>query len=59
VSFVRDNLHKRWPFRRLLCLIGRHDYELARVEGERSALLFCFYCPQTRLSTLPAHNGKA
>jgi hypothetical protein len=46
-----DNWHKWPPLARLLCKIGRHDYEAERVQvWLRATDLYCFYCGHRKRS---------
>jgi hypothetical protein len=46
----RSNWHKLPVIRDLICAIGRHDFELRRVDGENLATLECFYCEAQKRS---------
>ena len=47
-----DNWHKHPTLGRLMCRMGRHDFELQQLR-EKSAILECFYCGRPRESFLP------
>jgi len=44
-----DNWHKWPPLSRLMCKLGRHDFEFSHTEGEWG-VLECFYCERKRKS---------
>jgi len=46
-----DNWHKYPPVSKILCKIGRHDYEPSSVEG-KWVMLYCFYCGHRKKSHL-------
>lgn len=53
----RTNWHKHPVVSRLLCSIGRHDYEYEGPGNHpNSAILWCFYCDAKRNSTI-SQNG--
>ena len=35
--------HKLWPFRPVMCWMGRHDYGV-KYPVKHGARLYCFYC---------------
>jgi hypothetical protein len=49
-----DNWHKHPVVSKLLCKVGRHDYEFMKAEerpnGEIYGHLECFYCESKRIS---------
>ena len=50
----RTNWHSWPPLSRLLCWIGRHDYEFVSAgekEYKNRGLLECIYCGQQKVST--------
>lgn len=53
-----DNWHKFPPLSRLMCRLGRHDFETESV-GEDHAVLRCFYCEAGRRSWLMRPSGGA
>ncbi len=53
---ILANVHKLPVIRRLLCIIGRHDYELKAVLNKGSAELVCFYCERVKISRLWARH---
>jgi len=38
-----DMWHKLWPFRPVMCWMGRHDYGV-KYPVDHGARLYCFYC---------------
>ncbi len=50
---VLENVHKIRFIAKLLCKIGRHDFEYAQSYGVRTALLQCVYCGREKSSTRP------
>jgi hypothetical protein len=57
VSYLwfKDNWHKHPWISKLLCAIGRHDFEYSETlyddqDDARGAKLVCFYCEQVRNS---------
>jgi len=48
----KDNWHKLPYIRRLLCLLGRHDFELSQVITHSYVILECFYCLKKRASSV-------
>jgi len=49
----RTNWHSWPPLSRLLCWIGRHDYEFVSVDGKEHkdwGLLECIQCGQRKIS---------
>lgn len=50
VNFYRFNPHKLPPVSRLLCKMGRHDYEPSAVLGPDHVMLECVYCLQKKSS---------
>lgn len=45
-----DNLHALPGVEKLLCWLGRHDYEVRETLGQNHALLECVYCPHKKRS---------
>ena len=39
-----DNLHKHPIISKVMCKLGRHDYEVDVSTGPREAVLFCMRC---------------
>lgn len=50
--YCLDNWHKHPWISKLMCELGRHDYELDSIESCRTVDLYCFYCGTTKTSTL-------
>jgi len=46
---IRQNWHKHPLVSRLMCWLGRHDYEPESVRG-REVTMRCFYCQQSKRS---------
>jgi len=47
---VRENWHKHPWISRLMCWLGRHDYEFVEMVNYRTARLSCFYCERKKHS---------
>lgn len=50
-----DNWHKHPWISKIMCKLGRHDYEssgdvLTQPNGEVHVQLYCFYCPHRKIS---------
>lgn len=48
---VHDNLHKHPLISKIMCWMGRHDYEFKYMIDEGTARLQCFYCEHKKTST--------
>jgi len=53
VNFYRFNPHSIPPVSKLLCRMGRHDYEAYRfIKAKNQVILECFYCGREKGSTI-------
>lgn len=43
-TFFKVNPHKIPGIKKLLCKLGRHDFELGKVKSFKCVELYCFYC---------------
>jgi hypothetical protein len=50
--FYRFNPHSIPLISKLLCKMGRHDFELMKVINGKSVVLECFYCLREKRSNL-------
>jgi len=50
LSYLRfkNNWHKQKHISKLMCYLGRHDFEIDFAYSENHALLKCFYCNKMR-----------
>lgn len=46
---IIDNWHKHPVMSKIMCKLGRHDYECSEIIGEYASL-YCFYCDKTKHS---------
>lgn len=42
-------VHKLWPFKKLLCFMERHDFEVEEIENDW-AILYCLDCGKKKKS---------
>lgn len=52
-----DNIHKHPVVSKLLCRIGRHDFQYIQTYNPGVALLECFYCKKQHSSHRPNYPG--
>ena len=59
LNFYRyhTNWHKHPVITRLLCYIGRHDYEFISADGNHG-ILECFYCLQKKVALTTVVDKK-